>query len=223
MASNALAPRAKNALVQDPLQELLTRAAAYPQYNDLVNFLMLRQAMPQIKQEYLGPFRAGEFVYSGFDGPGTIGLSHGAEPSTVVHELTHAADRQLGNMSYDLEERHRRETSFLDRLMGKSSLTPEEQRFVLARKKLDFDVNKDRSNPNRFPKQEFVNRLAPEWAKKHYDYRANDKELAAYGMGGTVSPNVYNAAPAHIDPTMATEFSIMLDLAQRAQAKAGKK
>jgi hypothetical protein len=223
MASNALAPKPKNALMQDPLQELLTKAAAYSQYNDLVNFLTSRQAMPEIKQEYLGPFRAGEFVYNGFDGPGRIGLSYGAEPSTLVHELTHAADRQLGNMSYDLEQRHRMETPFFDRLMGRSSLTPEEQRFVLARKKLDFDVNKNRSDPNKFPKQEFVNRLAPEWARKNYDYRANDKELSAYGMGGTVSPNVYNAAPLHIDPTMATEFSIMLDLAQRAQSKSSKK
>jgi hypothetical protein len=42
-------------------------------------------------------------------------------------------------------------------------------------------------------------------------------------MGSTIGQNKHYPAPAHVDPTMATEFSIMLDLAQRAQAKAGKK
>jgi hypothetical protein len=223
MASNALAPRAKNALVQDPLQELLTRAAAYPQYNDLVNFLMSRQAMPKIKQEYLGPGTSGEFVYDTLGGTGTIGVNYGAEPSTIVHELTHAADRQIGNLSYNLEERHRKETPFFDRLMGRSSLTPEEQQLVDARKKLYFDVQKKIGDLARYPRESFVNKLAPEWAKQKRDYRASDNELIAYGMGSTIAPNTYNRAPAHVDPTMATEFSIMLDLAQRAQAKAGKK
>jgi len=219
MASNALAPRAKNALVQDPLQELLTRAAAYPQYNDLVNFLTSMQKMPKIKQEYLGPYVSGQYDSTNWEGPGVITVAHNASPSTVVHELTHAADRQLGNLSYDLRER----ASLFDRLMGRSSLTPEEKQFVDSRKKLYYDPDKNVNDPTRDARENFVNKLAPEWAKRKRDYRAKDNELIAYGMGSTIEPNTYNRAPLHIDPTMATDFSIMLDLAQRAQAKAGKK
>jgi hypothetical protein len=61
-----------------------------------------------------------------------------------------------------------------------------------------------------------ADKLAPEWSKENSDYRSASNELSAYGMGSTV-PRRSNRAPLHVDPTMATEFSILLDLAQRAQ------
>jgi hypothetical protein len=209
MPTNKLAPKAKNALVQDPLQELLTKTAAYPQYNELTGFLNSRQMMPEIKQEYLGSDR-GSFTYANpvfgdpnFPAAGRLSLNYSAEPHTVVHELTHAADRQLMDMYFRID----------DKLSKRKKLDPMEKQFLDGYNKLIFGGNR----------QKMASQLAPEWAKEKSEYRASRPELAAFGMGSTIGQNDYYPAPAHVDPTMATEFSIMLDLAQRAQAKTGKK
>ena len=60
-------------------------------------------------------------------------------------------------------------------------------------------------------------KIAPEWTEKQKDYRSTGAELSAFGMGSAVSPNVTSPAPLHIDPTYATEFQVLLDLANRAQ------
>jgi len=133
-----------------------------------------------------------------------------------LHELTHAADRQISYQASDLEERHRKETPLLDYLRGKTVLTPEEVRLAMGYRKLHYDPKKDYKDPARYPRQQLISKMAPEWAKENYDYRSGDGELVAYGMGSTV-PRRSNRAPLHVDPTMATEFSILLDLAQRAQ------
>jgi hypothetical protein len=200
--ANALAPKAKNALVQDPLQDLLTKTAAYPQYGELVNFLTSRRLLPEIKQEFLGT-HMGEFNYANpvfgernFPAAGRLSLNYNAQPSTVVHELTHAADRQMRELYFEISDKARR---------GK--LDPLEKQFLDGYKKLSFGGGREK----------WAAQLAPEWAKEKIDYRASQPELAGYGMASTIRPNTHNPAPMHVDPTMGTEFSILLDLAQRAQ------
>ena len=199
------------------LEKLTDEAKQYSQYNDLMDFLASRLAVPEISQKYLGPSTGGQFI-SGWGEPknGRIELNWGATPSTLLHELTHAADRQISYQSSDLEERHRKETPLLDYLRGKTVLTPEEVRLAMGYRKLHYDPKKDYKDPARYPRQQLIKKMAPEWAKENYDYRSGDGELVAYGMGST-APRRSNRAPLHVDPTMATEFSILLDLAQRAQ------
>jgi hypothetical protein len=199
------------------LEKLTDESKQYSQYNDLMDFLASRLAVPEISQKYLGPSTGGQFI-SGWGEPknGRIELNWGATPSTLLHELTHAADRQISYQSSDLEERHRKETPLLDYLRGKTVLTPEEVRLAMGYRKLHYDPKKDYKDPARYPRQQLIKKMAPEWAKENYDYRSGDGELVAYGMGSTV-PKRHYRAPLHVDPTMATEFSILLDLAQRAQ------
>jgi hypothetical protein len=199
------------------LEKLKDESKQYSQYNDLMDFLASRLAVPEISQTYLGPSTGGEFT-SGWGAPknGKIEVNWGATPSTLVHELTHAADRQISHQASDLEERHRKETPIFDYIRGKTVLTPEEVRLAMGYRKLHYNPNKDYGDPARYPRQQLINKMAPEWSKKNYDYRSGDGELVAYGMGSTVPRRGYRA-PLHVDPTMATEFSILLDLAQRAQ------
>jgi hypothetical protein len=199
------------------LEKLTQESKKYPQYNDLMDFLASRLAVPEISQTYLGPSTGGEFT-SGWGAPknGKIEVNWGATPSTLVHELTHAADRQISHQASDLEERHRKETPIFDYIRGKTVLTPEEVRLAMGYRKLHYNPNKDYGDPARYPRQQLINKMAPEWSKKNYDYRSGDGELVAYGMGSTVPRRGYRA-PLHVDPTMATELSILLDLAQRAQ------
>jgi hypothetical protein len=199
------------------LEKLTQESKKYPQYNDLMDFLASRQAVPEITQTYLGPSMGGQFI-SGWGEPknGRIELNYETTPSTLLHELTHAADRQISHQASQLEDRHRKETPLLDYLGGKTVLTPEEVRLAMGYRKLHYDPIKDYKDPARYPRQQLMSKMAPEWAKENSDYRSGDGELVAYGMGSTV-PRRSNRAPLHVDPTMATEFSILLDLAQRAQ------
>lgn len=205
MADNALAPLPKNALIpRNHAVELLQKTAAYPQYGELVEYLASRRMVPKINLNYLGgsegEFNAGSGFYTG---PGTV---KAAEPSTLVHELTHAAQRQMG-WQYGL-------------LKKKSSkeLAPEEQQFIDAYEKLIF-TPKEFGRKMDFTAEKTAQSIAPEWARQKGGYRATGPELQAFGMGSTVSPNTFNPAPLHVDPTYATEFSILLDLAKQVQKR----
>ena len=206
MAENALAPRSRNALASrgpDRLQALLKEAAGSPEYGALVDYLSARRMMPPIQIEGFdgGAFHRNSFFGDRLPRTGVITVGYRSDPSTVVHELTHAADSQLDAQYNEIKEKAVR---------GK--ITPTEQQFIRAYEKLAY---------NRFakdlPRLEMAKRLAPEWAKKESDYRATNRELPAWGMGGTVTPNTDYPAPLHLDPTMATEFQILMDLARRAQ------
>ena len=206
MAENALAPRPRNALVSrgpDRLQALLRETAGSPQYGALVDYLTARRMMPPIEIEGFdgGAFHRNSFFGSRLPRTGVVTVGYRSGPGTVVHELTHAADSQLDAQYYEVKEK-----------AARGKITPAEQQFVQAYEKLAY---------NRFakdlPRLEMAKRLGPEWAKKESDYRATNRELPAWGMGGTVSPNTDYPAPLHLDPTMATEFSVLMDLARRAQ------
>jgi len=214
---NALAPNAQNALVRqsDPTQDVLQRAAQFPQYGELVDYLSARRMMPPIetKSKFLLPYKGVFEQNSQIDGPlpqtGKITVRSGAEESTVVHELTHAADDQINNQYYELKQQEKQ---------GKK-LAPVQKQFIDAFEKLVRKVSgvpgwRLREN-NRSKTAE---KLAPDWLKQQQGYRSSDDELPAFGMGSTVYSNKkWPDAPPHVDPTYATEFSVLMDLARRAQ------
>ena len=106
--------------------------------------------------------------------------------------------------------------AFLRILNKRGELTPAEQQFTQAYEKLVY--NSARRNPDEsLARESLARRLDPEWAKKNRAYRASNVELPAWGMGFAVEPRRDYDQPLHLDPTMATEFSILLDMANRLQ------
>jgi hypothetical protein len=194
----------RNALTPSSVNALLRETADYPEYGQLVDYLTERRMLPSMVTAYLSPETTGEFATPGFfdastPRTGVVKLSRRAMPSTVVHELTHATQRQMGWQYSDLKQKAK-----------KQDLTSKEQQFVDAYEKLIYNFGKQYTQPLTAQK------IAPDWAKSKEGYRASGGELAAFGMGSTVSPNT-NPAPLHIDPSYATEFSILLDLARQVQ------
>ena len=65
--------------------------------------------------------------------------------------------------------------------------------------------------------------LAPAWTDNPVNaaYRSSPRELQAFGVGMSPQPDTrYEVrAPLHVDPTLATEFMILLDAAIRNQKK----
>ena len=207
MATNALAPRPRNAFVRepDPMQTLLRESAEYPQYGELVDYLSARRMMPPIsfKAGGGGVFERNAFFGNELPKTGVVKVGRFVGPSTVVHELTHAADNQITSQYYDLKNK-------------RGDLTPQERQFMQAYEKLVYDqFGRDKA----FPRENLAQKLNPEWAKKQGDYRATSTELPAWGMGSVVDPSNSReySAPLHLDPTMATEFSILLDMARKLQ------
>ena len=191
----------------DPLQALLRQSAEYPQYGELVDYLSARRMMPPISMGGTGGanavFESNSIFGNSLPKTGAIKVGYNVGPSTVVHEITHAADKQISSQYYEL-------------LNKRGDLTPLEKQFMQVYEKLSYDrFGRDKA----FPRKTLAEKLNPEWAKNQNDYRATNVELPAWAMGATVNPSdsrEYNA-PLHLDPTLATEFSILLDIANRLQ------
>jgi hypothetical protein len=215
MPQNALALKAKNALVRqsDETQDLLQRAAQFPQYGELVDYLSARRMMPPINTQvmfpYKGLFEQNPLIGGPLPRTGKITVRSGAKESTVVHELTHAADAQINNQYYELKQQEKQ---------GKK-LAPVQKQFIDAFEKL---VRKVSGVPGwrlrEYNRKKTAQNLAPNWLQQQRGYRSSDDELPAFGMGNTVSGSKkWPDAPPHVDPTYATEFSVLMDLARRAQ------
>jgi hypothetical protein len=208
MATNALAPRPQNALTRqtDPMQALLRQSAEYPQYGELVGYLSARRMMPPISMGGTGSasglFESNSIFGSELPKTGVVKVGYNSGPSTVVHELTHAADTQISSQYYELKNK-------------RGNLTPAERQFMQAFEKLAY--NPFGRGDKALPRRALAEKLDPAWAKKHSDYRATNRELPAWGMGATVTPDDAYNRPLHLDPTMATEFSVLLDMARKLQ------
>ena len=215
MPRNALTPKAQNALVQqsDETFDLLQRAAQFPQYGKLVDYLSARRMMPPIKTQVFYPYK-GEFEQNPLIGgplpqTGKITIRSGQGPSTVIHELTHAADAQMRNQYYEIKNQEKQGIK----------LSPEQKQFVDAFEKLVYKQSGIIGwRLYEYNRRKTAEKLAPDWLKQQRGYRSSDDELPAFGMGNAVhGTKKWPDAPPHVDPTYATEFSVLMDLARRAQ------
>jgi hypothetical protein len=126
-------------------------------------------------------------------GSGTIRINKDTAkalvPSVLAHEVTHAADRQL------------RQQAIEQGMFGNSN------QFTEAYEKMVGPEGRNRTQllRKRYPEFELDNRY----------YRSEPKEVAAHGIGAYAGPNIQDRAPRHVDATAATEFRILMDLAQR--------
>jgi hypothetical protein len=126
-------------------------------------------------------------------GSGTIKINKDTAkalvPSVLTHEMTHAADRQMKQqaMEQSMFGNGNQFTEAYEKMVGPEG----RNRTLLLRK--------------RYPEFELDNRY----------YRSEPKEVAAHGIGAYSGPNIQDRAPRHVDATAATEFQILMDLAQR--------
>lgn len=177
---------------------VLEKVQRTPIGQQIVQYLLARKALPEFKEGYIGD--RGRFEYNTWvgnelppQGRVTLRDGAGAEQSTMLHELTHAADRQLA-------------AQYFEEPYGKRN-----SQFAQAFEKLTLNSpERHRSSRNMVAQA-----LAGNWAKDNQEYRASSQELAAFGVGNSAAPPGTRRGPLHVDPTMATELAILLELASR--------
>lgn len=137
---------------------------------------------------------------------GRIRLSSGDVAGDLIHELTHAVNREMTKQYYENVQ------------TPTYKQTPEYKDFEQGYTK----IMQGRSSYNESPTAGIkipLEKLAPaEWKKEYKGYRTSEGETPAFGMGNTLGrpEEAVTRAPDHVDPTIATDFSVLLDLAIRA-------
>ena len=164
-------------------------------YQDIEKYLQTQDAMPDVQISSNLP-EGTNGMFSSINlpiGSGQLKINKNSPkqilPSVLTHEMAHAADRQM--MQQAMEQS----------MFGKSN------QFTEAYKKLVGSEGRNRT--------ELARILNPEWASDNQYYRATPQEIAAHGIGAFSGSNTQDRAPNHVDATAATEFRILLDLAQR--------
>lgn len=216
----------------DPADKLLQDAMTqFPtEYSGIMDYLTLRDAVPEIATNVRFPadpsgavpnakyLFAPEGAFAPNLGPaGMMAFGPGVKADTLLHEMTHAAQRALH------QQEKERDTSELVkdaiRKLGFTGgpFTSKREKVMRSDKRLEY--------PHRGVKEQ-SRKLAPGFEslgntpeeKAWSDYRTSTPELAAWALGNmTLSPNQksLSPAPAHHDATLATEMQILLDLATR--------
>lgn len=172
----------------------LMSAALFQRYEmpKLLKYLVQGSGMPKIQHKPLAPGYHGVYSYDSAvpRDPGSVDISANSV-NTMVHELTHAAQKQMKDQAY----------------AGGAG-----DRFLQGYNKLMG------SGPGNGPGA-ILQRMAPDWDKANKDYRTTPNEAQAHAIGNqTRPPHASMVAPAHVDATLAQEFMILLDLATRDQA-----
>ena len=190
----------KNAFTAEPVNELINRARRFPEFQEMATYL--GGAMPQFRYSPGAEMMGSSGQYD----PRTnrialaerfaYGVNPGQAEETVVHELTHAAMDKM-RWAYQNAKKNR-------------DKDPAVGQFADAYEKLvkspDFASQA----------QVTANRIAPGWAASKNAYRASSAELPAWAMGLSTTGRVDDyEAPLHLNPTLATEFRVLLDLANR--------
>ena len=200
------------------LSYLLKRAEDNPEFQTLHGFLKSRGAVPKLEAEFSSGNR-GSFNYK-FDpqdvGTVKVGGTSGLEDSqyfrgndsaivqpraTLIHEMTHAADRQIG--------------SLVGELVNKKSRTALEDQLIDAWDKT-LKV-KSKGGKSSFDSAKIAEALDAKWFEGNKDYRTTRTELPAQAMGavsGATNMPGQKAKP-HVDTTVATDFMVLLEMAQR--------
>lgn len=164
-------------------------------YQDIEKYLQTKDAMPDVQISSNLP-EGTNGMFSSFNlpiGSGQLKINKNSPkqilPSVLTHEMAHAADRQM--MQQAMEQS----------MFGKSN------QFTEAYEKLVGSGVRNRT--------ELARKLNPKWVSKNQFYRAIPQEIAAHGISAFAGPNIQDSAPTHVNATAATEFRILLDLAQR--------
>ena len=190
----------RNAAIQkasyrDEVAEAKDIARKGEAYQELEKYLQSRNAVPDIKVTgYLPEGTHGMFSSDRTNiGTGNIKISKNLHetymPSTIAHEMTHAADRQMEQQAME------------QGLFGKSN------QFTEAYKKM---VGTDGRN-----RTQLLRKRYPEFEEDNRYYRSRPDEVAAHAIGAYSGPAMQDSAPRHVDATAATELRILMDLAQR--------
>jgi hypothetical protein len=191
VTQNGVPLYAKGGEVED-MQDTARQGDAY---QDIEKYLQTRDAMPDVQiSSNLPEGTNGMFSSVNLPiGSGQLKINKITPkqilPSVLTHEMAHAADRQM--MQQAMEQG----------MFGKNN------QFTEAYEKLVGPKGRNRTD--------LARKLNPEWASDNQFYRAIPQEIAAHGIGAFSGPNTQDRAPKHVDATAATEFRILLDLAQR--------
>ena len=192
-----------NALAPASVNSLLDRAQQYPEFQELSQFLTARRgAFPPVEYAPLygesGRYdpRTGKLMLSERLGYG----SNKEAEDTLIHELTHSAVNELHGKYMQAKDMQKK--------------TPEIQQFIDGYEKLMVAPGM------KFQQAELAKRMAPEWVAANVGYRATASELPAWAMGSAATGrNGGYSTPTHLNPTLATDFRVLLDLANRAKIK----
>ena len=192
---------------QDELTDIIRRTEAVSSpYVDMMKYLGMRDAVPPMEMDYIRSY--GVYKKPTAELPkGKIVLNPGVGAVTLTHEVTHPVVEQLHNQ------------------MTASRAAGTDKQFTDAFTKILYDTRPNATGGNDIPILEFVKKLAPEWAAKSR-YRASIGELPAFALERAAIPESRSTgmeAPPHVDPTIATQMMILLDLATRAQKSSDSK
>ena len=185
----------RNANYGDELGEAKDTARKGEAYQELEKYLQSRGEMPSIKiGSYLPDETHGVFFSDRANiGTGDIKINKNLHdmyvPSTIAHEVTHAADRQMKQQAME------------QGMFGKSN------QFTEAYEKMVGPEGRNRT--------QLLRKRYPEFEEDNRYYRSRPDEVAAHGIGAYSGPAMQDRAPRHVDATAATEFRILMDLAQR--------
>lgn len=186
------------------LTKLMQQAQeASPEFRQMAEYLMSRRRMPEMRAGYIADDTTGRFVKDlRSPGPGTITISNPRSESalnTLMHELAHAVEYEIDRQRYV----HRRNAIVND--------------FTQTYDKLNFDGSKPVGKGN--VKRNLVDSFpdGAQFRAQEQDYRASDRELTGHAVGNAVGGSYTGSdgwkAPLHVDPTVATQFMILLDAA----------
>lgn len=193
----------KNALAPVPTNALLAKVQQYPAFQEIAQFLTSRRgALPPV--EY-APLYGASGEYDPRTGKLRLSerLRYGdtkEAEDTIIHELTHSAVNELHGKYMQAKDL--------------SKKTPEVQQFIDGYEKLMVAPDM------KFQQAELAKRMAPDWVAANANYRASASELPAWAMGSaTTGRDGGYGTPLHLNPTLATDFRVLLDLANRAKIK----
>ena len=200
----------------DWIEEVKAAAGKNPVYNDILQYLMLRQSVPKVSEGVIGEDTYGTFTPGPEGGQVKLSWRMQDPPSrnralaTLLHETTHAADQSMSNQALN---------AYID--SGRGKLPSEDRQYLDAYNKLRYGFEVRRDTKGKLPRMDLVNALAEAWAAKEKDYRATEREMTAFGVENMAGPHSVPGwrAPDHVDATAATETMILLDLATKAMKK----